>query len=72
MKYRTLTFYTDEQKSEMWDRWQRGNGISATLQMSPTGLSTVPILTERQPHMRCGRFRQVAIQNETFIFFYLA
>jgi hypothetical protein len=24
MKYRTRTFYTDKQKSEMWDRWQRG------------------------------------------------
>lgn len=23
MKYRTRTFYTDNQKSEMWDRWQR-------------------------------------------------
>lgn len=23
MKYRTRTFYTEAQKSEMWDRWQR-------------------------------------------------
>ena len=23
MKYRTRTFYTNKQKSEMWDRWQR-------------------------------------------------
>ena len=23
MTYRTQTFYTDKQKSEMWDRWQR-------------------------------------------------
>jgi len=28
MKYRTLTFYTDRQKSEMWDRWQRGESMS--------------------------------------------
>lgn len=29
MKYRTRTFYTDQQKSEMWDRWQRGEALSA-------------------------------------------
>ncbi len=27
MKYRTRTFYTDKQKSEMWDRWQRGESM---------------------------------------------
>ena len=29
MKYRTRTFYTDKQKSEMWDRWQRGEFMSS-------------------------------------------
>lgn len=29
MKYRTRTFYTDRQKSEMWDRWQRGESLSS-------------------------------------------
>lgn len=29
MKYRTRTFYTDAQKSEMWDRWQRGESLSS-------------------------------------------
>ncbi len=29
MKYRTRTFYTDKQKSEMWDRWQRGDSLSS-------------------------------------------
>ena len=29
MKYRTRTFYTDKQKSEMWDRWQRGESMSS-------------------------------------------
>lgn len=24
MKYRTRIYYTDEQKSLMWDRWQKG------------------------------------------------
>lgn len=29
MKYRPRTFYTDKQKSEMWDRWQRGESLSS-------------------------------------------
>jgi len=29
MKYRTRTFYTAKQKSEMWDRWQRGDSMSS-------------------------------------------
>jgi len=27
MKYRMRTFYTDWQKSDMWDRWQRGESM---------------------------------------------
>ncbi len=29
MKYRQRTFYTDKQKSEMWDRWERGESLSS-------------------------------------------
>ena len=29
MKYRQRTFYTDAQKSEMWDRWQREESLSS-------------------------------------------
>ena len=29
MKYRTRTYYTAEQKAEMWDRWQRGESMSS-------------------------------------------
>ena len=29
MKYRQRTFYIDKQKSEMWDRWQRGESMSS-------------------------------------------
>ncbi|PSL11894.1 IS30 family transposase [Shimia abyssi] len=29
MKYRTRTFYTDKQKSEMWYLWQRGESMSS-------------------------------------------
>jgi hypothetical protein len=27
MKYRTRTYYSAEQKAEMWDRWQRGESL---------------------------------------------
>jgi IS30 family transposase len=29
MKYRQRTFFTDKQKSEIWDRWQRGESMSS-------------------------------------------
>jgi len=29
MVYRTRTNYTAQQKSEMWDRWQRGESLKA-------------------------------------------
>ena len=29
MKYRQRTFYTDKQKSEMWDRWECGESLSS-------------------------------------------
>ncbi|MCK5394675.1 MAG: hypothetical protein KAJ32_01720 [Gammaproteobacteria bacterium] len=27
MKYRTRTFYTEKQKSLMWDRWSKGDSL---------------------------------------------
>ena len=29
MKYRRRIFFTDKQKSEIWDRWQRGESMSS-------------------------------------------
>ena len=29
MKYRRRIFFTDRQKSEIWDRWQRGEPMSS-------------------------------------------
>ena len=29
MKYRRRIFFTDRQKSEIWDRWQRGESMSS-------------------------------------------
>lgn len=33
MKYRTRTFYTKEQQSQMWDRWQKGESLHAIAQL---------------------------------------
>jgi hypothetical protein len=29
MKYRRRVFFTDKQKSEIWDRWQRGESMNS-------------------------------------------
>jgi len=29
MKYRTRTYYTEEQKPLMWDRWEKGESLHA-------------------------------------------
>ena len=28
MKYRTRIYYTEEQKQQMWDRWQAGDSLN--------------------------------------------
>ena len=55
MTYRTRTYYTAEQKAEMWDSWKRGESMSSIgrasnresssvySQLSPTGkLADIP------------------------------
>ncbi len=29
MKYSTRVFYTETQKTEMWDRWQKGESLNS-------------------------------------------
>jgi len=41
MKYRTRTYYTAEQKAEMWDRWQRGESINAIGRAFDRGHSSI-------------------------------
>jgi len=41
MKYRTRTFYTAEQKAEMWDRWQRGESLHAIARLFDRGHSSI-------------------------------
>lgn len=45
MKYRQRTFYTDQQKSEMWDRWERGESLSSIgRRFNRTSSSIYPLL----------------------------
>jgi len=41
MKYRTRTFYTAEQKAEMWDRWQRGESLHSIARYFDRGHSSI-------------------------------
>ena len=41
MKYRTRTYYSAEQKAEMWDRWQRGESLNSIARLFDRGHSSV-------------------------------
>ena len=41
MAYRTRIYYTDAQKAEMWDRWQRGESLNAIAQLFGRGHSSI-------------------------------
>lgn len=47
MKYRTRTFYTKEQQSQMWDRWQKGESLHTIARLFDRGHSSISrILSE--------------------------
>jgi len=61
MKYRTRTFYTDNQKSEMWDRWQKGESLNSIgRRFNRASSSIFPYLARtggiRPPERRRSRF----------------
>jgi IS30 family transposase len=41
MVYRKRNYYTDAQKAEMWDRWQRGESLNAIAQLFDRGHSSI-------------------------------
>ena len=41
MKYRTRTYYSDAQKSQMWDRWQKGESLHAIARLFDRGHSSI-------------------------------
>ena len=69
MKYRQRTFYTDEQKSEMWDRWQRGESLSSIGRRFDRASSSIfPHLARtggiRPPDRTRSRFALTLIERE--------
>jgi IS30 family transposase len=47
MKYRTRIYYTEEQKSLMWDRWQKGESLHSIAKLFDRGHSSIArILSE--------------------------
>ena len=37
MEYRRRIFFTDKQKSEIWDRWQREKSMNSIVKLKPAG-----------------------------------
>ncbi len=52
MKYRRRVFFTDKQKSEIWDRWQRGESMSSIGRVFDRGSSSIYPLLERTGGIR--------------------
>ncbi len=41
MKYRTRIYYSEEQKSQMWDRWQKGESLHSIARLFDRGHSSI-------------------------------
>ena len=41
MKYRTRIYYSEEQKAEMWDRWQKGESLHTIARLFDRGHSSI-------------------------------
>ena len=70
MKYRTWTYYTEEQKALMWDRWQKGESLESIAQLFDRHHSSVQrILAETggirpAPRRRSSRSLTLAEREE--------
>lgn len=69
MKYRRRTFYTDKQKSEMWDRWRRGESMSSIgRHFNRASSSIFPHLAQfggiRPPERKRSRFALSLVDRE--------
>ncbi len=52
MAYRRRIFFTDKQKSEIWDRWQRGESMSSIGRLFDRSSSSIYPLLERTGGIR--------------------
>ncbi len=52
MKYRTRIYYTEEQKTLMWDRWQKGESLSSIARLFDRGHSSIEGILEQTGGIR--------------------
>jgi len=52
MKYRTRIYYTEEQKSLMWDRWQQGESLHSIAKLFDRGHSAIAGIISRTGGIR--------------------
>ena len=69
MSYRRRIYFTAEQKSEIWDRWQRGESLSSIGRLFDRGSSSIyPLLSRtggiRPPERKRSRFALTLIERE--------
>ena len=57
MAYRTRIFFTERQKAEIWDRWQRGESMSSIGRVFDRGSFTVGSAVR----LKCAKTRGVSI-----------
>ena len=69
MVYRRRIYFTSEQKSEIWDRWQHGESMSSIGRLFDRDSSSIyPLLSRtggiRPPDRRRSRLAQTLIERE--------
>ena len=69
MAYRTRIFFTEKQKAEIWDRWQRGESMSSIRRHFNRASSSIfPHLAQfggiKPPERRRSRFALSLIEQE--------
>ncbi len=52
MKYRTRIYYTEEQKTVMWDRWQKGDSLHTIARLFDRGHGSIARLLSRTGGIR--------------------
>lgn len=69
MTYRRRIYFTDKQKADIWDRWQRGESLSSIGRLFDRGSSSIyPLLSKtggiRPPERRRSRIALTLIERE--------
>ena len=52
MRYRTRTYYSEAQKKEMWDRWQRGESLKSIGRVFDRSSSSIYSVLSRRGGIR--------------------